>query len=95
MTVGEFTAYVTAMLMLVSPLKHLSDSTAPLLRGIRALERGIDLIELAPEERGGTHRARGGRARGAIELRGVSLAYRDEADAPPALDDVDAVDRRR
>jgi ATP-binding cassette, subfamily B, bacterial MsbA len=88
MTVGEFTAYVTAMLMLVSPLKHLSDSTAPLLRGVRALERGIDLIELAPEERGGTFAPDGGRARGAIELRGVSLRYRDEADAPPALDDV-------
>ncbi len=88
MTVGEFTAYVTAMLMLVAPLKHLSDSMAPLLRGIRALERGIDLIELAPEERGGTHVPEGGRARGAIDLRGVTLAYRDEADAPLALDDV-------
>jgi ATP-binding cassette, subfamily B, bacterial MsbA len=88
MTVGEFTAYVTAMLMLVAPLKHLSDSTAPLLRGIRALERGVDLIELAPEERGGTHVPEGGRARGAIDLRGVTLAYRDEADAPPALNDV-------
>jgi ATP-binding cassette, subfamily B, bacterial MsbA len=88
MTVGEFTAYVTAMLMLVSPLKHLSDSTAPLLRGIRSLERGIDLIELAPEERGGVHVPEGGRARGAIELRDVTLSYRDEADAPPALDQV-------
>ena len=91
MTVGEFTAYVTAMLMLVAPLKHLSDSTAPLLRGIRALERGIDLIELAPEERGGTHAPgpeSGGRARGAIELRDVTLAYREDADAPPALDNV-------
>jgi len=91
MTVGEFTAYVTAMLMLVAPLKHLSDSTAPLLRGIRALERGIDLIELAPEERGGTYAPRpdsGGRARGAIELSGVTLTYRDEPDAPPALDNV-------
>jgi ATP-binding cassette, subfamily B, bacterial MsbA len=91
MTVGEFTAYVTAMLMLVSPLKHLSDSMAPLLRGIRALERGIDLIELAPEERGGTHVPdpdSGGRARGAIDLQGVTLTYREEADAPPALDNV-------
>ncbi len=88
MTVGEFTAYVTAMLMLVSPLKHLSDSMAPLLRGVRALERGIDLIELAPEERGGSFTPEGGRAHGAIELRGVSLRYREDADAPPALDDV-------
>jgi subfamily B ATP-binding cassette protein MsbA len=91
MTVGEFTAYVTGMLMLVAPLKHLSDSAAPLLRGVRALERGIELIENAPEERGGTHAPgpeTGGRARGAIELRGVTLAYRADADAPPALDDV-------
>jgi ATP-binding cassette, subfamily B, bacterial MsbA len=74
--------------MLVSPLKHLSDSMAPLLRGVRALERGIDLIELAPEERGGSFTPDGGRARGAIELRGVSLRYREDAEAPPALDDV-------
>jgi ATP-binding cassette, subfamily B, bacterial MsbA len=88
MTVGEFTAYITAMLMLVTPLKHLADSQAPLLRGVRALERGIDLIENAPEERGGTHAPVSGRARGAIELRGVTLAYRSDADAAPALDDV-------
>jgi len=88
LTVGEFTAYITAMLMLVAPLKHLSDSQAPLLRGVRALERGIELIENAPEERGGTYVPEGGRARGAIELRGVMLAYRAEADAAPALDDV-------
>jgi subfamily B ATP-binding cassette protein MsbA len=91
MTVGEFTAYVTGMLMLVAPLKHLSDSAAPLLRGVRALERGIELIENAPEERSGMHAPgpeTGGRARGAIELRGVTLAYRADADAPPALDDV-------
>jgi subfamily B ATP-binding cassette protein MsbA len=88
MTVGEFTAYITAMLMLVAPLKHLADSAAPLLRGIRALERGIELIENVPEERGGTHEPAGGRASGAIELRHVTLSYRADADAPPALDDV-------
>jgi len=85
-TVGAFVAFVTAMLMLVAPLKHLSDSAAPMLRGIRALERGIDLIERAPEERGGTHGPVGGRARGDIALRGVHLSYRD--DSPPALDGV-------
>jgi subfamily B ATP-binding cassette protein MsbA len=88
MTVGEFTAYVTAMLMLVAPLKHLADSQAPLLRGVRALERGIELIENAPEERGGTHAPAGGRAQGTIALRGVTLAYRSDAEALPALDDV-------
>lgn len=89
-TVGGFAAFITAMLMLVAPLKHLSDAAAPLLRGIRALERGIELIENTPEERGGTHAptAAGGRGQGAIELRGVSLAYRGD-DTAPALDGVD------
>jgi subfamily B ATP-binding cassette protein MsbA len=87
-TVGGFAAFITAMLMLVAPLKHLSDAAAPLLRGVRALERGIELIENTPEERGGSHAPVDGRGRGAIELRGVSLAYRGEETAP-ALDGVD------
>ncbi|HET9820252.1 MAG TPA: lipid A export permease/ATP-binding protein MsbA [Burkholderiaceae bacterium] len=86
-TVGSFVAFITAMLMLVAPLKHLADSQAPLLRGIRALERGIELIETSPPERGGTHAPDGGRARGEISLHGVRLAYR--GDGAPALDGVD------
>jgi len=87
--VGGFAAFITAMLMLVAPLKHLSDAAAPLLRGVRALERGIELIENTPEERGGPHAPANadGRAQGAIELRNVSLAYRSDEGAP-ALDGV-------
>ncbi len=85
-TVGGFAAFVGAMLMLVSPLKHLSDSAGPLTRGLAALERGIDLVERSPEEQGGNF-VPSGRARGTLELRGVGLAYRD--DAAPALADVD------
>jgi subfamily B ATP-binding cassette protein MsbA len=85
-TVGGFAAFVGAMLMLVSPLKHLSDSAGPLTRGLAALERGIDLVEHSPEEQGGNF-VPSGRVRGTLELRGVGLAYRD--DAAPALADVD------
>ena len=85
-TVGGFAAFVGAMLMLVSPLKHLSDSAGPLTRGLAALERGIDLVERSPEEQGGSF-VPSGRVRGTLELRGVGLAYRD--DAAPALADVD------
>jgi subfamily B ATP-binding cassette protein MsbA len=89
-TVGGFVAFITAMLMLVTPLKHLADATAPMLRGIRALERGIELIENTPEERGGSFAPAtpSGRGRGEIELRDVRLAYRGDADAAPALDGV-------
>lgn len=81
-TVGGFAAFITGMLMLVAPLKHLSDSTGPLTRGLAALERGIDLVERSPPEQGGSF-VPSERVRGAIELVGVGLAYRD--DAAPAL----------
>ena len=84
-TVGAFVAFVTAMLQLVAPLKHLADVAAPLTRGLAALERGIDLVERSPGEQGGQF-VPTGRVRGEIELRGVGLAYR--GNAAPALSDV-------
>jgi ATP-binding cassette, subfamily B, bacterial MsbA len=84
-TVGSFAAFITAMLMLVAPLKRLTDSMGPLTRGLAALERGIDLVELSPPEQGGNF-VPDARVRGAIEFRAVELAYRD--DAAPALKDV-------
>ena len=84
-SVGEFVAFVTAMLQLVAPAKHLSDVMAPLTRGLAAVERGLDLVEQSPAEQGGTHD--GGRARGEIVLQGVGLRYSD--DAAPALADVE------
>ncbi len=81
-TVGGFVAFITAMLMIVSPLRHLADVVAPITRGLAAIERGLDLMESTPREAGGTHD--GGRARGEIVLQDVSLRYRD--DGLPALD---------
>ncbi len=84
-TVGSFVAFITAMLMLIAPIKHLSDVMAPITRGLAAVERGLDLIEQSPAEAGGRHD--GGRARGEVELRGVGVAYRDEG--APALEGID------
>lgn len=80
-TVGAFIAFITAMLALVAPIKHLSDLPVPLSRGLAALERGLDMIDQHPAEAGGTHDP--GRARGDIELRDVTLRYQD--DQAPAL----------
>ena len=92
-TVGEFVAFVTAMLQLVAPAKHLSDVMAPLLRGLVAVERGLDLVEQGPVEQGGRYTAGGsaagtgvaapGRARGEIGFEAVGLCYKP--DAAPAL----------
>jgi subfamily B ATP-binding cassette protein MsbA len=81
-TVGSFVAFITAMLMLVAPIKHLSDVMAPITRGLAAIERGLGLIEHTPVEQGGAHGV--ARARGEIELAGVSLRYAQAGQGQPA-----------
>jgi len=81
-TVGGFVSFITAMLMLITPIKHLSDVMAPITKGLTALERGLDLMEKVPAESGGGHQ--GHRARGDITLDDVTLLYR--ADQKAALD---------
>jgi ATP-binding cassette, subfamily B, bacterial MsbA len=83
-TVGAFVSYVTAMLALITPLKHLSEVAGPITRGLAAVQRGLALAHNAPVEDGGSHAP--GRAAGAIELEGVSLQYKSEQ--APALDNV-------
>jgi len=80
-TVGGFISFVTAMLMLVAPIKHLSEVAGPITRGLAALERGVNLIEETPTEQDGGFDP--GRARGDLELREITLRYRD--DQAPAI----------
>ena len=72
-SVGSFVAFVTAMLMLIAPIKHLSEVASPITRGLAAVERGIDLVALTPDERGGSHHAV--RASGLIRFCEVSVRY--------------------
>jgi subfamily B ATP-binding cassette protein MsbA len=83
-TAGSFAAFITSMLMLLAPIKHLSEVAGPITRGLAALERGVALITDAPVEEGGSHDP--GRAQGRIEMRHVGLRYK--ADHAPALADV-------
>ena len=88
-TVGGFVAFITAMLMLVAPVKHLSDVMAPITRGLAAIERGLELLDRSPAEVSGAHQTDGtgsqhGRAQGRLVLHNVSLRY--GADQAPALD---------
>ena len=80
-TVGGFVAFVTAMLLLIQPIKSLSDAATPIIRGLAALERGLDLMELTPNESSGSFAK--SRALGNIEFSSVSVAY--NSDATPAL----------
>jgi subfamily B ATP-binding cassette protein MsbA len=84
-SVGGFVSFVTAMLMLIAPIKHLSEVANPITRGLAALERGVGLIDNSAAEGGGGFNP--GRSAGHLELRGVSVRYREDQNA--ALDGID------
>ena len=81
MTVGSFASFVTAMLMLVNPIKHLSEVAGPVTRGLAALERALELIETTPIEKSGQHRSQ--TSNGHIQLQNIAVRYKE--DMPWAL----------
>jgi subfamily B ATP-binding cassette protein MsbA len=83
-TIGGFIAFITALLQLISPMKHLAEISAPITRGVAALERGVHLIDSTPAERGGSFDP--GRSSGRIDIEAVTVAYR--AGQPAAIDAV-------
>lgn len=83
-TVGGFVSFITAMLMLIAPIRRLADVANPITRGVAALERGLSLLGDTGAEQGGSYRT--DRARGALELRDVSVSF--GPDNAPALDGV-------
>jgi subfamily B ATP-binding cassette protein MsbA len=78
-TVGGFVAFITAMLMLIAPIKRLADVANPITRGLAALERGLGLMHDAPEEAQGQHAA--SRVKGAIEWQDVSVQFTADGEA--------------
>lgn len=86
-TVGGFAAFITAMLMIVAPIRQLSELSSPITRGLAALERGVDLIDSFPNERGGAYSVP--RTQGDIQFSQVSVRY--SPDAAPAVQNVDLV----
>lgn len=83
-TVGGFAAFVTAMLMLVAPMRRLADSASPIARGLVAIERAVDFVERTPSQPEGTHSP--DRTRGEIVLERVSVSYPGTAEK--TLDEV-------
>jgi subfamily B ATP-binding cassette protein MsbA len=73
MTVGAFASFVAGMLMLISPVKRLTEITGPLTRALALLERSVDLAQQTPPETGGSFAKE--RAQGRIELRSVTVRY--------------------
>lgn len=83
-TVGGFVAFVTSMLLVISPLKHLIDVNQPLTRGMTAAELIFGLIDEPVENAGGERKL--DRATGSVEFEHVSFDY--GATQRPTLDDI-------
>jgi subfamily B ATP-binding cassette protein MsbA len=84
MTVGEFTQFVTLMLMLLTPLKALAEVNGPMQRGIAAAETVFELIDAPTEHDPGTRTI--ARAQGHVRFEHVKFRYPNAQSL--ALDDV-------
>ena len=72
-SVGDFVAFVTAMLMIIAPIRQLSEVSSPITRGLVSLERALELIESTPTETEGSFVKK--RALGNIQFTDVSVCY--------------------
>ena len=84
MTVGEFTNFITLMLMLLQPLKALVEVNGPMQRGMAAADTVFGMIDSPVETDTGTRVL--GRAKGHLKLENVSFRYSEQN--PLALDKV-------
>ena len=73
LTAGTFTVMVTSMMMLLKPLKSLTDVNNQFQRGITACQSLFGLLDSTPEQDTGTRTLE--RARGEIEFRNVTFTY--------------------
>jgi subfamily B ATP-binding cassette protein MsbA len=80
-SVGGFVAFVTAMLMIIAPIRQLSEVSSPITRGLVALERALELIESTPNEKEGSFNKK--RASGDIIFSQVNVRY--FPDSEPAV----------
>ncbi|QWE20141.1 lipid A export permease/ATP-binding protein MsbA [Polynucleobacter sp. AP-Kolm-20A-A1] len=89
-TVGGFASFITAMMLVISPLKHLADINQPLQRGLTAAEMVFSLMDQPFEE--DEQRKLGmkplDKARGAIRFENVGFSYEQEVGRQDALKDV-------
>jgi len=86
-SVGSFVAFVTAMLMLIAPIKHLSEVANPITRGLAALERGLNLLETTPSEIEGDFSLP--RCHGKLRFNNVTVSF--SQDGPPAVKNLSLV----
>jgi len=73
LTIGEFTSFLTALLLVTAPLRRLVSVVGPLQQGIAAGESVFEVLDTPVEDAGGDLRII--RARGDVEFRDVNFTY--------------------
>jgi ATP-binding cassette, subfamily B, bacterial MsbA len=73
MQVDEFLGFLTALMLIPSPLRSLVNMSGPLQQGIAAGQSVFEILDCPTEGSGGTLKL--ARARGDVEFRNVSFAY--------------------
>jgi len=89
-TVGGFAAFITAMMLVISPLKHLADINQPLQRGLTAAEMIFGLMDqpLEEDEDRKANMIALDHAKGAIRFEKVGFSYQQEVGRKDALIDI-------
>jgi subfamily B ATP-binding cassette protein MsbA len=72
-TVGGFVSFITAMLMLLAPLKSIAEVNGPLQRGLTAAEAVFGLIDAEPERTNG--KTLPDRAAGRLDFINLGFSY--------------------
>lgn len=89
-TVGEFAAFITAMMLIISPLKRVADIGQPLQRGFTAAEMVFGLmdqeIELDSQDKDQVVSL--DHAKGKIQFENVSFHYQQDVDRLAALENI-------
>lgn len=75
-TVGTFMSFMAAMMMLFTPMKHLTTVNAMIQRGIAAAEGIFELLDAEEEQDSGAHQM--ARVQGHIEYRDIHFAYAED-----------------
>lgn len=83
--VGEFSAFITALLLLTSRLRHLTEVSQPIINGLVVAQGCLQLLDTPREQDTGTAEYKA--CRGELQLEGVTLRY--PGAERPALDQLD------
>jgi subfamily B ATP-binding cassette protein MsbA len=84
-TVGDFGSFLSAMLLLMTPLKRVTNINAPIQQGIAAGQSIFTLLDQPAEDAGGSRRI--DRSLGEVSYRGVTFVY--SADKGAVLSNID------